>query len=377
MLPGFAAAEISAVPRASVKYEYNSNIFAVPAGDPLLVAQGDLTRADDIGTFLLGVTAVGTWGQQKLNLNIEGREIEYNHYSRLNHSEYLGDADFHWTLNSRLDGDLGYRRDHTMALFMNRESTLLEVDTTQDALANLNFKFAGDYRLEAGILNHHVDTPLQGFPNASILENTERLAVRNLSVKNLSWGFEFSHMEGEFSSSAFPSRYKQDNADVVFTYGAGSYSKLNGSIGYSNRKDDASNGSTSGLTGSIGFSRQLTGKTALNLDLRRAINIFVVGGGSEIDTSASLGVNWSATRLIDVTAGVSYTHSAYGAQAATDVQDSGRSDNYTALNLAVDYQILHWLSLRPYGRYETRHSNRTEFTYDGTLIGIELRGQYQ
>ncbi|HEY0802272.1 MAG TPA: hypothetical protein VGD54_15650, partial [Steroidobacteraceae bacterium] len=42
-LPRFVAAEISAVPDASIKYEYNSNIFAVPAGDALLVSQGDLT----------------------------------------------------------------------------------------------------------------------------------------------------------------------------------------------------------------------------------------------------------------------------------------------------------------------------------------------
>jgi hypothetical protein len=264
-----------------------------------------------------------------------------------------------------------------MALFMNRESTVLEVDTTQDATANFNLKFAGDYRLEAGILNHHVDTPLQGFPNAAILENTERLAVRNLSVKNLSYGIEYSYMQGEFSSSVIPSKYRQYNADLVFTYGAGSDSKLNGSIGYSNRKDDATDSSTSGLTGSIGYARQLTGKTSMTAELRRAINIYVVGGGSEVDTSGSLGVNWSATRLINVTASVSHTHSAYGQQAAANVQDNGRSDDYTAVNLALDYQIRRWLSLRPYTRYETRHSNRAEFTYDGTLIGVELRGQYQ
>jgi hypothetical protein len=375
--PSLALAQFTAVPQGSIRYEYNSNIFAVPPGDPLLVAQGDLTRGDTTGTYIGGVAFSDTWGLQKLTADIEGREIYYNHYTRLDHSEYLGYVDFHWTLDSRLDGNFDVRRDHSMAQFMNRESTQLEVDTNQDATANLNFKFAADFRLEAGILNHDAQTPLPGYPNASILENTERLALRYLGVSNLTYGIEVSRLEGRFSDSVDPSTYNQDNADFVFSYGVGSFSKLNGSIGYSDRKSDATDGSTSGITGSIGFSRQLTGKTSITGEVRRAINIYVVGGGTEIDTSANLGATWAATSHITVTANVSHTHSAYGQQAVTDPEDAGRSDQYSAVNLSVSYQILRWLSLRPYGRYENRHSNKAEFTYDGSIIGIELHGQYQ
>jgi putative beta-barrel porin BBP2 len=375
--PRLAAAEVTVVPQGSIRYEHNSNIFAVPADAPLLVAQGDLTRADSIGTYVAGGSLLGIWGQQKLTAKIEGREVQFSHYSRLNHSEYLGDVDLHWTLNSRLDGNVDVRRDHSMALFMSRESTQLEVDTSQDATANANLKFAADFRLEAGILNHRGETPLPGFPSANILENTERLAVRYLGASALSYGFEFSQLNGKFSSSVLPSTYRQNNADLVFTYGVGSLSKLNGSIGYSNRKEDATGASISGLTGSIGLSRQLTGKTAITAEVRRAINVYVVGGGTEIDTSATLGANWSATAHITVTASASHTHSAYGQQSAASLIDSGRTDDYTSVNFSLDYQILRWLFLRPYGRYETRHSNKAEFTYDGSIVGIELRGRYE
>jgi hypothetical protein len=375
--PSLAAADFTAVPQGSIRYEYNSNIFAVPPDAPLLVAQGDLTRGDTTGTYMGAVAFNGVWGLQKLTANIEGREIYYNHYTRLDHSEYLGDIDFHWTLDSRLDGNFDVRRDHSMAPFMNLETTQLEIDTNQDATANLNFKFAADFRLEAGFLNHDAQTPQPGYPNASILENTERLALRYLGVSNLTYGIEVSRLEGKFSDSVDPSTYDQSNADFVFSYGAGSFSKLNGSIGYSDRTSDATSSSISGITGSIGFSRQLTGKTSITGEVRRAINIYVVGGGTEIDTSENLGAVWAATSHITVTANVSHTHSAFGQQAATDLVDAGRSDEYSAVNLSVSYQILRWLSLRPYGRYETRHSNKAEFTYDGSIIGIELRGQYQ
>ena len=375
--PSVAAADFTAVPQGSIRYEHNSNIFAVSPGDPLLVAQGDSTRGDSTETYQVGVALNGAWGLQRLTANVEGREITYGHYTRLNHSEYLGDVDFHWTLDSRLDGNFDIHRDHSMAQFMNRESTQLEVDTNQDARANLNFKFAADFRLEAGIVNHDTHSPLPGFPNAAIIENTERLALRYLGVSNLTYGIEASRLEGKFSDSVSPSTYTQDNADFVFSYSVGSFSKVNGSIGYSDRKSDAAVSTNSGITGSIGFSRQLTGKTSITGQLSRLINTYVVGGGTEIDTSANLGANWAATSHITVTANVSHTHSAYGQQATSDVVDAGRSDQYSAVNLSVSYQILRWLSLRPYGRYETRHSNKAQFTYDGSIVGIELHGQYQ
>jgi hypothetical protein len=319
----------------------------------------------------------GAWGLQKLIANFEAREIRYSHYTDLNHTEYLGDVDFHWTLGQLFDGNFDVRRDHRMALFMNRESTALEVDTVQDETANINFKISSDFRLEAGYLNHDSKTPLQGFADAEIEENTERLALRYTGVKDLSYGLEVSRLNGEYKDSITPSKYHQDNVDLVVGYGAtGSISQLSGSVGYSKREYDGSDATTSGITGSIAYARQVTAKTAVKAELRRAINIYVVGGGTETDTSASLGATWAATGLITVAANTAYIHAAFGPQAAGAAQDAGRSDNYNQVNLSVGYQMLRWLSLRTYGRYETRHSNRGNFDYDGTIVGIELRGQY-
>jgi hypothetical protein len=374
---GLANAEIKAVPEASIDYEHNSNIFAVSAGDPLLVASGDLTRADTISRYEAGVAVDGAWGLQTLKAKFEGREILYNHYTDLNHTEYLGDVDFHWALGQLFDGNFDVHRDRTMALFLDRESTALELDTNQDETANINFKVAGDYRLEAGFFDHDSNTPLQGFLNSEILENTERLAFRYTGVKNLSYGIEISQLNGEYKDSVNPSKYKQDNVDLVFGYGAvASISQLNGSIGYSKRTYDGTGANTSGVTGSIDYTRQVTAKTAIKAEVRRAINIYVVGGGTETDTSASLGATWAATGLITVAANVGHTHSAYGQQAGGAAQDAGRSDQYSEVDLSVGYQILRWLSVRTYGKYETRHSNVENFTFDGTIVGIELRGKY-
>lgn len=376
--PGAARAELKFVPQASIDFEHNSNIFAVPAGDLVLVEQGDLTRGDTISTYQIALAVNGNWGQQKLTALFEGREIQYAHYTRLTHQEYLGDLDYFWALGDLFDGNFDVRRDKRQALFMNRESTALEVDTTQDETANINFKLASRFRIEAGVIVHNSKTPLQGFEDSEVNENTERVAVRRLGAGNLSYGVEVSRLNGEFKESVNPSKYNQNNGLFVFSYGGqGAVSILNGSLGYSKRTYDGSDLTTSGVTGSIGLTRQVSAKTSIKAELKRQINIYVVGGGTETDTSGSLAATWAATGLITVNGELSYTRASFGQQSVADTFDNGRVDSYGDFNLALNYQVLRWLAIRPYGRYDTRSSNRTNFSFNGTIVGIELKGKFQ
>ncbi len=377
LLAATARAELESVPFVSVDFQHNSNIFAVSAADPILITQGDTTRADSIVTYLAGVDMNGAWGLQKLTAHLEDRQVDYSHYGRLDHNEYRVDVDFHWALGSRFDGNLDVRRDHTMALFKDRESTQLEVDTIQDETANVGFKITNNFRLEAGALNHEAQTPLEGYSDARIIEDTEYVALRYTGVSNLSYGLQYSYLNGEFKDSTNPSKYNQSSEDFVFTYGVAAVAKLDATIGYTKRSYEGINDTTGGITGLIDLSRQLTAKTSITAEVRRAINVYVVGGGSEIDTSESLVAKWLATGRLAVLANVAHTHAVYGQQSTLDSFDSGRSDQYNSVTMSVIYQIKRWLTVRPYGEYETRRSNETLFSYNGTIVGIELRGQFQ
>ena len=371
------AAEVTIAPQALIRYAYDNNIFSVRPNDPLLSAHGDLTRADFLQTYDAGATLNGTWGLQKLRVLVDGRDIKYGHYTRLNHNEYLGDGDFNWMLGSLLDGELEFRRDRTMAPFQLRESTALEVDTNQDATVKANLKLGSAFRLESAVIRHESYLPLPGFPDAVSRETTERLALRYTGVANLSYGLQFSHLSGTFEHSVQSSRYRQNDAAVVFTYEAGSFSKINGVIGYSKRTDDLAQTGVSGITGSFTLLRQLTGKTSIQAEIRRAIIVYVVGGGQELDTSASLQADWAATRRINVSARYLHIHSSFGTQAVLNSIDAGRVDGYDQINVSASYQVARWFTVRPFARYENRQSNRTPFTYNGTLVGIDLQGQFR
>jgi hypothetical protein len=82
-------------------------------------------------------------------------------------------------------------------------------------------------------------------------------------------------------------------------------------------------------------------------------------------------VNYQATYKILVRAGYSYTDSKFpGTPNGAATID--RADHLQFATLDMTYQVLHWLSIRPYARYQARHSNVEGFTFDGNIIGVEL-----
>ena len=52
--------------------------------------------------------------------------------------------------------------------------------------------------------------------------------------------------------------------------------------------------------------------------------------------------------------------------------DEDRVDHIQYASLEANYLATRWLSLRAYGRYQTRHSNQEVNTYNVTIYGIEL-----
>jgi hypothetical protein len=127
----------------------------------------------------------------------------------------------------------------------------------------------------------------------------------------------------------------------------------------------------SGLTGSIGYQRRVTAKTTVNVLLSRGLNTYLTTGGNEVDTSAAATVSYQATYKILIKAGYSYTNSKFpGAPDGAVTID--RVDHFQTANVDVTYQVLHWLSIRPYARYRRRSSNVDLYAFDGNIVGVEL-----
>ncbi len=95
----------------------------------------------------------------------------------------------------------------------------------------------------------------------------------------------------------------------------------------------------------------------------RAVNSYLTNAGSELDTSAGATVNWQATYRLLVRADYSYMYSRFP---LTPVGSAlvDRLDHYQTGKIDVTYQVLRWLSIRPYVRYESRHTNVPLYAYN-------------
>jgi hypothetical protein len=199
------------------------------------------------------------------------------------------------------------------------------------------------------------------------------------------------YLDGHFTSGEFlvSPRYHQVSVDLAADYTLSGLSQFHGEVGYTKRTQDGANGSSaptsalaeqsgdvSGLTGVLAYQRDLTGKTSINVKLARAINVYVTAATPEVDTTAELDVVWNATSKIGVALGYQYQHSSIGATDIIGVDTPSRTDNLQQPSLAVKYQALDWLSVRPYMEYQRRSSTFEVFTFSGAMYGVELEARF-
>ena len=369
--PHFAAAQATANPYADAHYEYDSNVFRVQNSHANLIAIGDPTLADEDLKAVVGVDGTYLWSEQKLTATLEGRRFIYDHFSALDHNEYLADAALKWKTTSLLDGTIEARQEQLMAPFTLGNSSQLTVDVDRKISGGLNLNFNPDWRLESTVYSHNLKAPLQNFPDFVERETGTQLALLNRSVAHLTYGITVDHISGRFENAPDVGNYNQTDAQFTANYAVSALTSFKGALGYTKR--DQVGQSLSAVTGMLGYTRQLTAKTNLTVNVIRAVNNYVAAGGSELDTSATLGLNWQATYKILVAVSGGYTHSSFVGQFVPGSLTVGRADNLPTGSLNVNYQIFRRALLKAYLQRQSRTSNIDIYQFSDTTVGIEAR----
>jgi hypothetical protein len=399
LFPAAAWAQLHAMPYGDVSYQYNSNIFALPASAAAPIGNHGPTFADRILEERGGIEALYGWSQQEFYGNFEARHFDYDQFGDLSHNEYLAHGGLKWKLVGLFDGVVDYRRERSMVNFANfaiapagevtGTTTQLFVQVQSVTTASANLQFTPDWRLESqGVIND-LDSPRPGFPDLSLTERSIHEGLRYVGVAKLSTGIDVIFLDGHFNGPEFvlSPKYSQTTVEAAAKYVATGLSSFNGAIGYTRRKQDPSASiagqsasiagtaeTISGTTGLLNYQRNLTGKTSVNLGVSRAVNSYVTYGGTEIDSSVNLGAVWNATGKLAVTPAYQWTYSTFPGADLTGEAPVGteRVDHYQLATLSVKYQIRDWLSLRPYGQYETRRSDVGPFSFNRSMYGIEV-----
>jgi hypothetical protein len=368
-----AVADGTLTPYAAEDIEYNTNVFDIPSGSAAPLGKHGPTYADTFFEERAGVEGTYLIDQERFFGTAEFRRFDYQDLTELSHNEELFDGGLKWKLSRLLDGTVEYRHEQRMVQFQDvTASTSLILETENTANLAFNVNVTPEWRLETAAKDHVLDSPRNDVPGLSLHEDSVREGLRYLGVTNLSAGVDAGYLEGKYRNDplALTPNYHQFSANLAAAYTVSGLTNFNGTLGYTKRVDPT-NAGLSGITGSLGYLHSLSGKTSLSVLVNRELSTYLTTGGNEIDTTASTSLNWQVTYKIGLKAGYGYTLSKYpeNPDGALFIE---RTDHFQTANVEATYQVLHWLSIRPYARYQTRHSNVPLNSFNSNMVGVEL-----
>jgi Putative beta-barrel porin 2 len=364
-------------PYAAEQIEHNTNVFDLAPGTVEPLGKNGPAYGDTYFEERVGADGSYQLGQQQFFGTAEFRHFNYDNFTVLNHNEELFDGGLKWKVSQEFDGSVEYRHEQRMVLFQDLEPvTSLILETENDAKAAFNFSITPEWRLQTKLEDHLLDSPRVEVPGLSLHEDSVTQGLRYLGVANLSAGLDVQYLEGKYNHDVvvLDPNYHQVSVWLAAAYQVSGLTNLNATLGYTQRDDPTSSGLT-GITGNIVYQRALSAKTSLNLRLARAVNSYLTTSGSELDTTAGASVSWQATYKLRVRVDYSYTYSRFPLTPVLTPDGSAlvdRLDHYQTGKVDVTYQVLHWLSIRPYVKYEARHTNVPFYAYDSNVIGIEF-----
>ena len=373
VMPGLSRADGVFTPYAAEDIEHNTNIFDLPAGQGTPIGKHGPTFGDTFFETRAGLQVTYPIDRQQFFGTAEFRRFDYDNFTLLDHNEELFDGGLKWKLGYAVDGLLEYKHEQRMVQFQDLQAyTQLILEKENNATASANVDITPEWRVESKVNDHVLESPRSDVPGLSLHEDSILEGLKYLGVANLSAGFEADYLDGRYNHDplALDPNYHQISGALAATYIISGLTNFSGNVGYT-RRTDPTNAGLSGVTGRITYQHSISSKTSINLQLSRVLSTYVSTGGNEIDTTAGATVNWQATYKILVRAGYSYTDSSFpGTPVGAATID--RVDHFQSANVDLTYQVLHWLSIRPYARYQNRHSNDSFDSFNANIVGVEL-----
>jgi hypothetical protein len=383
LLPTAAFAQAAFTAYVSPQYEYNSNVFDLPAGVAVL-GTTDTRHADTDLVSRGGLISDYLISRQDFYANIDVAHFKYQHFSELDRDEYSVDAGWRWVLSRDLTGTLDVSRTKFMVPFsalLNQTGTLV-LETVQKETASAQYQFNPDWRIDGSVFTRTEDAPVPDAPQLNLKDTSVSTTLTYTRNARLTGGANFVYDTGRYEEGVanLAPNYHEISLSGVANYAAKGLSSFSGLLGYTKRTSLTGTNDVSSVTGSFDYKRLLTGKTSMDLSISRSVNANITNTGSEVDTIVGGSLNWQATYKLNVALAYSWTNrylpDQNGSSGAFVVVGGNRTDNTQYVGLNVDYQILRWLDIKPYCNYQMRSSNAQFGNYNATVVGVTVTAKY-
>jgi len=372
LLPVHAYAQLTGSATATSQYSGTSNIFAADTAGGTAAENGAARSATSL-TY--GASADGRyqWSRQQFYVTANFTQSDYRQQLDLNHYEYTLDTGLKWQLGEILDGGLDVSRTRAMVPFLDLTGSVISQNlsllTGQTETMQVGVKLDSEWKLLGSVSHTESTQSSVGIANQELRQTSGTASLEYAGFGPFTSGLTATYTSGDASGAdvARNPPFAQYTAGLLAIYKF-SRTSFDGQVTYTRRTySDEALDTVSGLTGSIAFNDQLTPKTGITVNITRAINVQYLNLGSEVDTSASLGLTWQATYKIGVTVGYMFNYRDFPIQSGGDT-----IDHEQVASLAISYHPVRWLSIATYGDYQTRSSNAAGRNFDSTQYGVSI-----
>lgn len=386
-----AQAQLNFVTSAGAAYEHNSNIFLIPAASLTPAPYFGTQHASPTETYTGDLISTYQWSEQKLGIELQGRKLNFDNFSDLNHDEYKIRGDLDLASGSTVEAKIGAVRERHQVPFTEVVTSQLLLETESRGKAGLVIPIYSRWRLEADAAIKQDDSPRPGSPDLRLNESSGKLGVKYNEHGDVFLGLTSEYLKGHFSgvgtgiANVAPGSevdYHQLQTAIVAERKTSKTDSMHAEVGYTTRSQNPDTGTLHLVTGDLSYLREITGKTAIDLGVSREANVYITSTGAVIDNTAHAGVQWHATGKATVKILQRWVRSKYpdwyGAIAtptSTTLYSGERDDTARETRFEIEFAPIPQIIIRPYVRLDDRDSNFVEFRYNATVYGIEIRGQ--
>ncbi|HUS25503.1 MAG TPA: hypothetical protein VM369_11195 [Candidatus Binatia bacterium] len=425
------AAEFSIGPFASAQYLYDSNVYRFSSQMQRDVVAGGFPQAADLADrvhrYVVGAEGGYTIEQQRFTGTVEGRRYDYEDLNTLDHNERGWGARYDGGILSVLSMQTEYHDDRRMGTFEDRHTAepVMEHERIGKGLFSIavtpmwHVDLGGSARMLRSPIPAGVATtvppgtfpgvsttttfpPRNPMPNYAVHESTGQLGLR-YGIENkehpeveapLVMGavleyrdISLSGVERQPDPPVLPPPTQLDrekfhgyntlSLEGLATYTVSSLSALEARLGATLfNPHEVNQESQPELTGRIAYRRRFSVVTEARAEVFRRIATRDVTAEGTTETGAGIGLKWQPLLDLLVLADYSYAQSAYQAGTATPV-NKGRSDDVNTATLSLGYPFLRYFSVRVFGGWTDRRSNRSWQNFQDKQAGAELEFRWR
>jgi hypothetical protein len=365
--------------RVAERLTEEDNLYRLPEGvDPALFLGPDARREDLVSSTSLALDARWRKGEQGVVLDANVAANRFADNGDLDNTSGRGALDWNWRLAKRWTGQIGAKRERTLAGFAN--TLLLEKDVydTGTYYADTRFALGPRWRAfaNARTATTEHDNASRRRDDVEIDAGSVGMEYRSPSANTLAWDVRSTRAvfpeQAPLGGAGSPSDYEEKSANFAIGYALTDEVALRGTVGRVERTYElAPAGDFEGGVWSAAVQWLPTKATQIAFKRFRELKAHLDAESDHfVSDGESVTATWAPTLKVALSVEIAREEQAYIGADVDLLVESSREDTPATAALRLTYSPRERATIEVAYRGETRESNRARFDYDAAALSV-------